>query len=76
VCRCTVPKQYISTFGARRILEDVGFFTYFPALITANNETLLMYLHALQDTGSVGDMFTSSGKFKVLQIPCNDTLLD
>ena len=65
-CACTIPEEYITTYGAQGILERAGVWDQIsPSLQKGDSseETILAALHALADPAQVGEMFSSAAPY-------------
>eukprot|EP01034_Spumella_vulgaris_P033062 gene33062-40805_t len=62
-CKCAIPQEYIDTYGAKGVLELASIVTNYPDFEDASEEELLELIHAIEDPGVVGDMFTSGASF-------------
>ena len=61
VCKCSVPKQYIDEYGAEYILKATNiYYGLSNYLEDADDELLEKVLRAVEDSGIVGDMFSSA----------------
>lgn len=63
-CRCSVPDEYISIYGAKKMIQDINIDQAFSHYFTddTQDDFYLTVLRALEDPGVVGEMFFSAGK--------------
>ncbi len=63
-CKCSVPQEYIDTYGAEYILTKSNIiYALGRALNGASDALMLATLRAVEDPGIVGEMFTSGASF-------------
>mmetsp|Transcript_19693 Transcript_19693/g.17875 ORF Transcript_19693/g.17875 Transcript_19693/m.17875 type:complete len:530 (+) Transcript_19693:381-1970(+) len=65
-CTCSIPQQYLDSYGAKEILVNSGVWDVYSGSKTLSKLTdsqLLTVLKIIQDPGVVGDMFTSAASF-------------
>uniref|UniRef100_A0A6C0KH90 Tyrosinase copper-binding domain-containing protein n=1 Tax=viral metagenome TaxID=1070528 RepID=A0A6C0KH90_9ZZZZ len=61
LCKCSVPQQYIDTYGAEYILKDTNvYYALEKELENADDELFLKVLRAVEDPGIAGEMFSSA----------------
>ena len=61
LCKCSVPQQYIDTYGAEYILKDTNvYYALEKELANADDELFLKVLRAVEDPGIAGEMFSSA----------------
>jgi hypothetical protein len=65
-CRCSVPQEYIDTYGAKEILESANITYALAAQIASLSYTDADYvtlLRSVEDPGIVGDFYSSAAAF-------------
>jgi len=60
-CKCSVPDDYVDTYGAYYMLEQTGILTAISNKLSddVDDSTYLTILRAIEDSGVAGEMFTS-----------------
>ena len=63
-CKCSVPDQYITDYGADYILKDTNvYYGLEKYLEDADDDLKLKFLRAVEDPGIAGEMFSSAAAF-------------
>ena len=67
LCKCAVPDEYISKYGAKYILEDSDLLAKvakkFTNVVGDDDPKYLTFLRAIEDPGVAGEMFTSAASY-------------
>lgn len=63
-CRCSVPDEYITKYGAQWILDKANVTTLFANQLNgATDEDYMTILRTIEHPGTAGEMFTSGAPF-------------
>lgn len=63
-CRCSVPQEYIDTYGAETLLTNTNvIYALASDLTDADDDLYLKVLRAVEDPGIAGEMFSSAAAF-------------
>eukprot|EP01035_Chromulina_nebulosa_P017802 gene17802-23410_t len=74
-CKCSVPEDYTTTYGAKKILQTTGVWSVFSEQFEKmSDDELYDVLKAIEDPGVAGDMFTSGASFDPIFWPVHGLL--
>eukprot|EP01035_Chromulina_nebulosa_P018832 gene18832-24613_t len=68
-CKCSVPDEYIDTYGAKGILQKTGLdwlITNFTAVYGDSDKHYYNMLRGIEDPGVAGEMFSSAASYDPL----------